>query len=100
LEREQASSVCRIPNILQSFAFFKERRIPRMNKYYVLRRGSEFKDIFIDESSATLWTKAGWEIAARSFDTREQAQAEMERWKLTLGKKTPQSTPCRSQPNL
>ena len=33
-----------------------------MNKYYVLRRGSEFKDIFTDESTATLWTKAGWEI--------------------------------------
>jgi len=71
-----------------------------MDKYYVLRRGAEFKDIFTDESTAALWMKAGWEVADRSFDTREQAQAEMERWKLTLGKKTTQSTPCRSQPNL
>jgi hypothetical protein len=71
-----------------------------MNRYYVLRRGLEFKDIFMDAATARLWVSEGWELSARQFETREEAQLEMERWKLTLGKKTPQSIPSRSQPSL
>jgi hypothetical protein len=71
-----------------------------MNKYYVVRRGTEFKNIFMDAASARLWVCEGWELSARQFETHEQAQLEIQRWRLTFEKKTPQSSPNRSQPSL
>jgi hypothetical protein len=71
-----------------------------MNRYYVLRRGLEFKGIFMDAATARLWVSEGWELSAHQFETHEQAQLEIQRWKLTFEKKTPQSTPSRSQPSL
>jgi hypothetical protein len=47
----------------------------------------EFRIIFMDVAPAELWFKRGWEINAHSFATHGEAHAEMERWKLTLGKK-------------
>ena len=42
----------------------------------------------MDVATAELWFKRGWQIDAHSFATHGEAPAEMERWKLTLGKKT------------
>ena len=66
----------------------------------VLRRGLEFRIIFMDVATPELWFKRGWQIDAHSFATHGEAHAEMERWKLTLGKKRrSQSAPSR-QPSL
>jgi hypothetical protein len=62
-----------------------------VNKYYVLKRGSEFKIIFMDPVTAELWMKAGWEIAPQSYESRYEALLAMERWQSgrepSLGKK-------------
>ena len=41
-----------------------------MSKYYVLKNGSEFKTIFMDQATADLWAKAGWEIAPQAYESR------------------------------
>ena len=57
-----------------------------MNKYYVLRRGSEFKTIYMDQATAELWIKAGWEIGVHAFESQEEAQLAMEGWKVAYRK--------------
>jgi hypothetical protein len=51
-----------------------------VNKYYVLKRGAEFKTIFMDQATADLWIKAGWEIAPKSYESRYEAILAMQRW--------------------
>jgi hypothetical protein len=53
-----------------------------MNNYYVLRLGSVFRIIYMDESSALAWTRGGWEV--RLCATNPEAQAVMEKWKNNL----------------
>jgi hypothetical protein len=52
-----------------------------MNKYYVLRRGAEFKVSYMDAASAELWQKAGWELGAHPFESQKEAQVALDRWK-------------------
>ena len=52
-----------------------------MNKYYVLRRGAEFKTIFMDAATAELWVKAGWELGTHPYESQYEAILAMERWK-------------------
>jgi hypothetical protein len=56
-----------------------ERSGSPMNKYCVLRNGSNFRVIYMDKETAAAWREAGWEL--RTFHTNEEAQSEMERWK-------------------
>lgn len=49
------------------------------NSYYVLRLGSVFRIIFMDESAVSAWEQIGWEL--RSYLTNSEAQAAMEKWK-------------------
>ena len=51
-----------------------------MNRYYVLKNGSEFKTIFMDQATADLWAKAGWEILPQSYESRYEALLALERW--------------------
>jgi hypothetical protein len=71
-----------------------------MDRYYVLRRDSVFRIIFMNVATAELWFKRGWEINAHSFAMHGEAEAEIKRWKRALGKKTTQLTPSRSQPTF
>jgi hypothetical protein len=50
-----------------------------MNKYCVLRRHNDFKVIYMDKEAAANWRQEGWEL--RAFNTNDEAQSEMERWK-------------------
>jgi len=52
-----------------------------VNKYYVLKRGSEFKTIFMDQATADLWVKAGWEIGAHPYESQYEAY-----WRWNIGK--------------
>jgi hypothetical protein len=58
-----------------------------VNKCYVLKRGSEFKTIFMDQATADLWVKAGWEIGVHPYESQYEALLAMERWKAD--KRTP-----------
>ena len=62
-----------------------------MSRYYVLKRGAEFKTIFMDQATANLWVKAGWEISPEFYESRYEALLALERWKSgrkpTLGQK-------------
>ena len=63
-----------------------------MNRYYVLKNGSEFKTIFMDQAIADLWAKAGWEILPQSYESRYEALLALERWQAgrepSLGKES------------
>ena len=59
----------------------QRRKMPAVNKYYVLKRGSEFNIIFMDQATADLWAKAGWEIAPQAYESRYEALLAMKRWK-------------------
>jgi hypothetical protein len=48
------------------------------NTYYVLRRGAEFKIVYMDRESSQRWNDAGWEL--RAHDTNEKAQIAMAEW--------------------
>jgi hypothetical protein len=61
-------------------AQYRGRKMPAVNRYYVLKRGAEFKTIFMDQASADLWVKAGWEIAPKSYESHYEALLAMERW--------------------
>jgi len=50
-------------------------------KYYVLRRGSEFKALYRDAAAAQLWVKAGWELGKQAYDSQYEALLALERWK-------------------
>ena len=50
-------------------------------KYYVLKRGTEFKTIFMDEATAHLWVDAGWELGSHPYESQSEALLAMERWK-------------------
>jgi hypothetical protein len=58
-----------------------------MNAYYVLRRESEFKIIYMDRESAQRWSDAGWELS--SHDSNEKAQLAMTDWEANSPKATP-----------
>ena len=58
-----------------------------MNQYYVLKPGPEFKTIFMEEATAKLWVKAGWELGAHLYESQYEALLAMERWKAD--KRTP-----------
>jgi hypothetical protein len=51
-----------------------------VNKYYVLKRGSEFKTIFMDQATADLWVKTGWELGTHPYESQYEALLAMERW--------------------
>jgi hypothetical protein len=55
--------------------------MPTVNKYYVLKRGPEFKTLFMDAATAELWVKAGWELGAQPYDSQYEALLAMERWR-------------------
>ena len=58
-----------------------------MYKYYVLRLGASFKILYMDETTAGLWNKAGWEL--RSYDSNEKAQVVMAKWEADTVERTP-----------
>ena len=47
--------------------------IPRVNKYYILKRGSEYRTIRIDAATAELWVKAGWELGKHVYESQYEA---------------------------
>jgi hypothetical protein len=53
-------------------------------KYYVLRRGFEFKTLYMDAAAAQLWVKAGWELGKQAYDSQYEALLALERWKVKL----------------
>jgi hypothetical protein len=53
-----------------------------MDSYYVLRRGKDFKVLYMDMASAHEWQAAGWEIYRQ--DNKEAAHHLMEMWKAGL----------------
>ena len=57
-----------------------------MNSYYVMRRGAEFKIVYMDSESAERWHNAGWEL--RLHDSNEQAHLAMEEWEASSVKPT------------
>jgi hypothetical protein len=58
--------------------------IPRVNKNYLLKRGSEFKTIFMDATTAELWVKAGWELGKDVYESQYEALLAMHRLSVTL----------------
>jgi hypothetical protein len=49
------------------------------DSYYIIRLGSVFRILYMDEEAATAWERSGWET--RSYSTSPDAQAAMEKWK-------------------
>jgi hypothetical protein len=60
--------------------------IPRVNKNYLLKRGSEFKTIFMDTATAELWVNVGWELGKEFYESQYEALLAMERWRRTDNK--------------
>jgi hypothetical protein len=56
-----------------------------MYRYYVFRLGSSFKILYMDVTTAELWTKAGWEL--RSYESNEEAQVAMSKWEADIQKR-------------
>jgi hypothetical protein len=56
--------------------------MPGVNKYYVMRRGAEYKTIYMDQATAELWVKAGWELGTHPYESRYEAILALERWKV------------------
>jgi hypothetical protein len=52
------------------------------NYYYVLRLGSVFRIIYMDDSAVEAWKHGGWELQAH--DTNAQAQVALEKWKARI----------------
>jgi hypothetical protein len=52
------------------------------DSYYVLRLGSVFRIIYMDESAVLAWKRSGWEM--RPYDTNAEAQTGLEQWKGKL----------------
>jgi hypothetical protein len=55
------------------------------DSYYVLRLGSVFRIIYMDEEAVSAWKRSGWEL--RSYDTNVEAQAALEKWRASLNHK-------------
>jgi hypothetical protein len=65
------------------------------NSYYLLRLGSVFRIIYMDDVSAEAWKHGGWEL--RPHDTNTKAQLEMEKWKARLTPRPAAPPPNRRQ---
>jgi hypothetical protein len=61
--------------------------------YYVLRLGSVFRIIYMDQDAVLAWKRGGWE--ARSYSTNLEAQAALQKWKSDLDRKAAVSIPYR-----
>jgi hypothetical protein len=55
------------------------------DSYYVLRLGSVFRIIYMDESAVGAWQRSGWEL--RSYHTNAEALEALDRWKARLNQK-------------
>jgi hypothetical protein len=53
-----------------------------MDYYYVLRRGKDFRILFMDQASALEWVVAGWEVLGQN--SKEEAEQVMIKWKAGL----------------
>jgi hypothetical protein len=52
------------------------------DSYYVLRLGSVFRIIYMDDEAVSSWKRTGWEL--RSYNTNAEAQAALEKWRASL----------------
>lgn len=51
-----------------------------MRRYYVARKGKEIVIAHLDSQGALYLDEHGYELASRSYDTKEEAQAEKLAW--------------------
>jgi hypothetical protein len=52
------------------------------DSYYVLRLGSVFRIIYMDDEAISAWKHSGWEL--RSYATNAEAQTALEKWKASI----------------
>jgi hypothetical protein len=55
------------------------------DSYYVLRLGSVFRIIYMDDEAVSAWNRGGWEL--RSYATNAEAQTALEKWKASISHK-------------